>query len=86
MAERLHIKLPRERGYQTLAGFIMHAMGRIPEVAEAVEAKGWRFEVADLDGRRIDKVLAAPAQSGAAPGALRPGAGPMPGSDRPLVG
>jgi putative hemolysin len=85
MAERLHIKLPRERGYQTLAGFIMHAMGRIPDVAEAVEAKGWRFEVVDLDGRRIDKVLAAPARSGTAAGALRPGAGPMPARDRPLA-
>ncbi len=52
--------------YQTLAGFVLNQLGRIPEVGEHFEWKGWRFEVVDLDGRRIDKVLAlrtAPAES-----------------------
>jgi putative hemolysin len=34
-------------------------MGRLPQVGEAVEVEGWRLEVVDLDGMRIDKVLAA---------------------------
>ncbi|WP_241671603.1 hemolysin family protein [Dankookia rubra] len=69
MGEHLHIALPVERGYETVAGFVLHATGRLPRVGEAVEAQGWRFEVMDLDGRRIDKVLAAPVQPGVAGGA-----------------
>ena len=47
--------------FVTLAGFVLHRLGRIPEAGESFEWRGWRFEVVDLDGRRIDKVLAAPA-------------------------
>ena len=45
---------------------LMLAFGTIPNVGERVEAHGWRFEIADLDGRRIDKVLATPASDLAA--------------------
>jgi putative hemolysin len=83
MAERLRIVLPAERGYQTLAGFILQAMGHLPRVGEAVEAKGWRFEVVDLDGRRIDKVLAAPNRPDAVRVSRRPGAGPPPRTEAP---
>jgi putative hemolysin len=38
----------------------MHQLGRIPVVADAFEWAGWRFEVMDMDGRRVDKVLATP--------------------------
>jgi putative hemolysin len=41
-----------------------------------VEAQGWRVEVVDLDGRRIDKLLATPARAVVAPVARRPGSGP----------
>ncbi|MCO6415846.1 hemolysin family protein [Siccirubricoccus sp. KC 17139] len=78
MAERLRIALPAERGYQTVAGFVLQAMGQLPRPGEAVEAQGWRFEVVDLDGRRIDKVLAAPVRAHAVRAARRPGAGPDP--------
>ena len=78
MAEHLRIALPAERAFQTVAGFVLQAMGRLPGVGDAAEAQGWRFEVVDLDGRRIDKVLAAPARPGGAQAALRPGAGPLP--------
>ncbi len=44
--------------YQTLAGFVLHRLGRIPAAGEHFAWRGWRFEVIDLDGRRIDKVLA----------------------------
>lgn len=78
MADRLRISLATERGYETVAGFVLQAMGRLPKVGEAVEAHGWRFEVVDLDGRRIDKVLASEAKATAGLAALRPGAGPQP--------
>ncbi|HEX4233876.1 MAG TPA: hemolysin family protein [Caldimonas sp.] len=61
LKDRLAIKeLPEEdRGrYNTLAGMIMLLLGRLPEETDAVEWEGWRFEVVDLDGKRVDKVLA----------------------------
>jgi putative hemolysin len=44
--------------YTTLAGFVLSQLGRIPTTGETFRWKNWRFEVVDLDGRRIDKVLA----------------------------
>ena len=61
LKDRLDIKeLPdEERGrYNTLAGMILLLLGRLPQTADAVQWDAWRFEVVDLDGRRIDKVLA----------------------------
>jgi putative hemolysin len=58
---RLAIReLPNEdRGrFNTLAGLLMAESGRLPAVGERIECAGWRFEVVDLDGKRIDKVLA----------------------------
>jgi putative hemolysin len=49
--------LPEEESYHTLAGFILAQLGRVPAEGEAVAYGGWRFEVVDMDGRRIDKVL-----------------------------
>ena len=60
MKDRLELReLPEEdRGrYNTLAGMIMLLLGRLPATADAVEWEGWRFEVVDLDGKRVDKVL-----------------------------
>ena len=37
---------------------LMLLLGRLPQTADAVEWGGWRFEVVDLDGKRVDKVLA----------------------------
>jgi putative hemolysin len=45
--------------YTTLAGFVLSQLGHIPVAGESFHWKDWRFEVVDLDGRRIDKVLAA---------------------------
>ncbi|MDB5819473.1 MAG: hypothetical protein JWQ11_3113 [Rhizobacter sp.] len=61
LKDRLELKeLPEEdRGrYNTLAGMIMLLLGHLPKTADAVEWEGWRFEVVDLDGKRVDKVLA----------------------------
>jgi putative hemolysin len=44
-------------GYQTLGGFVMTQMGNIPTAGQHFEWEGWRFEVVDMDGRRVDKVL-----------------------------
>ncbi len=49
--------LPDEASYHTLAGFILAQLGRVPDEGQAVAYGGWRFEVIDMDGRRIDKVL-----------------------------
>jgi len=62
LKDRLELKvLPDEdRGrYNTLAGLVMMLLGRLPQVTDHVEWDGWRFEVVDMDGKRIDKVLAA---------------------------
>jgi putative hemolysin len=59
-AELLGIVLPPARHYQTFAGFLLHAFGAIPEVGDHLDVSGWRFEIMDMDGRRIDKVLATP--------------------------
>ena len=58
---RLAIReLPDEdRGrYNTVAGLLMAVSGQLPKVHEIIECAGWSFEVLELDGRRIDKVLA----------------------------
>lgn len=57
MAELLGIKLPERRDYQTVAGFVLASLRHLPAVGEAVDILGWRFEIVDMDGRRIDKVL-----------------------------
>lgn len=44
--------------YNTLSGMVMLLLGRVPRTGDAVEWSGWRFEIVDMDGRRIDKVLA----------------------------
>lgn len=58
MAEQLGIALPEPRDYDTVAGLVIGELHHLPETGEAVETLGWRFEVVDMDGRRIDKVLA----------------------------
>lgn len=67
LKDRLDLKdLPEEgRGrYNTLAGMIMLLLGRLPHTTDSVEWEGWRFEVVDLDGKRVDKVLASLSPTG----------------------
>jgi putative hemolysin len=49
--------LPHEDEYETLSGFMMTSLGRVPQPADNFEWSGYRFEVMDMDGRRVDKVL-----------------------------
>ncbi len=51
--------LRQEEDYSTLAGFALRQLGRIPEAGAVFTWRDWRFEIVDLDGRRIDKILAA---------------------------
>jgi len=58
MAERLGIQIREDRSYHTAAGFVLEHMGHLPAIGEKFENYGWQFEVVDIDGRRIDKILA----------------------------
>jgi putative hemolysin len=51
-------ELPGEGDYETLNGLIMLLMGRMPATGDKVVVKEWLLEIVDMDGRRIDKVLA----------------------------
>ena len=57
----LEVDLPNEAAadYQTLGGFVVTQFGRIPAAGEHFDWAGWRFEVVDMDRRRVDKVLVA---------------------------
>ncbi len=50
-------RLPDEEEYETLGGFVMLHLGRIPQSADLFEWNGMRFEVMDMDGKRVDKIL-----------------------------
>ncbi len=58
MADQIGIQLPAQRNFTTVAGFVLGHIQHIPKTGERFETNGWTFEVVDLDGRRIDKVLA----------------------------
>ncbi|MEE1610312.1 hemolysin family protein [Microvirga sp. CF3016] len=60
MAEVLGVTLPETRSYHTVGGLVISELQHLPNTGEHVDTLGWRFEVIDLDERRIDKVLAAP--------------------------
>ncbi len=55
---RLGLRPPPDDDYHTIAGFALSQLGRLPEVGEHFDYEGWRFEIVDMDGRRIDKLLA----------------------------
>ena len=59
-------ELPGEQrgNYHTLGGFIITQMGKIPVAAEHFEWQGLRFEVMDMDGNRVDKILVMPLEKG----------------------
>ena len=71
LSDRLGVALPEERDYSTVAGFALSVLKHLPEVGEKFRHDGWTFEVADMDGRKIDKLIASrakkrPAESSAA--------------------
>jgi len=58
LSDRLGINLPAERDYSTVAGFALSVLKHLPETGETFRHDGWKFEIVDLDGRKIDKLIA----------------------------
>ena len=70
LKDRLGLKaLPEEERYHTLSGLLMMLLGRLPQTGDRTEWGGWRFEIVDMDGKRIDKVLASNIRSEPPPAA-----------------
>jgi putative hemolysin len=57
LAERLGLDLPEDREFATAAGYVLYMLKRLPVEGEHFTDQGWRFEVVDMDGRKIDKLL-----------------------------
>jgi putative hemolysin len=57
MAERLGMELDDDRDYATAAGHALHILRHLPVEGEHFRDQGWRFEIVDMDGRKIDKLL-----------------------------
>ena len=57
MAERLGIELGEDRDYATAAGHVLAILKHLPTEGETFTDHGWRFEIVDMDGRKIDKLL-----------------------------
>ena len=58
MADRLGFALPEDRDYATVAGHALSVLRHLPKVGEVYRDRDWTFEIVDIDGRKIDKVLA----------------------------
>ena len=59
LSDKLGIPLPNDRDYATAAGFALSVLRHIPETGERFNFGGWQFEIVDMDGRKIDKLIAA---------------------------
>jgi putative hemolysin len=59
LAERIGIDLPEDRDYATVAGLALAILKHLPTEGEHFTEQGWRFEIVDMDGRKIDKLLVA---------------------------
>jgi len=57
LAERIGLSLGEDRDFATVAGFVLDRLKRIPDTGEYFTEQGYRFEVVDMDGRKIDKLL-----------------------------
>ena len=64
MADTLCISLHEDRDYSTVAGFALSILKHIPEVGARFTYRGWQFEISDMDGRKIDKLLASEIKRG----------------------
>lgn len=57
LADRIKIELPEDRDYATVAGLALAVLKRLPHEGESFVEQGWRFEIVDMDGHKIDKLL-----------------------------
>lgn len=62
LIEQLGLTLPEDRDYATAAGFALSVLKHIPDVGERFRWGGWQFEIVDMDGLKIDKLLASEVQ------------------------
>jgi putative hemolysin len=58
LTDHLGIPLPDDRDYATVAGYALSVLKHLPETGERFSEGDWRFEVVDMDGRKIDKLIA----------------------------
>ena len=58
LTDRLGLRLPADRDYSTVAGFALSVLKHLPDTGELFRHDGWSFEVVDMDGRKIDKLIA----------------------------
>ena len=79
LPDRLGVNLPRDRDFSTVAGFALSVLKHLPETGETFSHDGWKFEVVDMDGRKIDKLLASRRKKSSKeqePAAVEQGRGP----------
>lgn len=70
LADQLGLTLPEERDYATAAGLALSVLKHLPEVGERFTFGAWQFEIVDMDGRKIDKLLATEVKRGRREGAF----------------
>jgi putative hemolysin len=58
LSDRLGMNMPDERDFSTVAGFALSVLKHLPETGEKFRHDGWSFEIVDMDGRKIDKLIA----------------------------
>ena len=58
--DEMGIRLAEDPDFETVAGFVIDRLKRLPTLGDSFTAGNWRFEVIDLDGRRVDKLLVTP--------------------------
>ena len=58
LSDRLGMRMPVDRDYSTVAGFALSVLKHLPETGESFKHDGWSFEIVDMDGRKIDKLIA----------------------------
>ena len=63
LSDRLGLRLPNERDFSTVAGFALSVLKHLPETGERFKYDGWSFEIVDMDGRKIDKLIASRAKT-----------------------
>jgi putative hemolysin len=57
LSDRLGVQMPADRDYSTVAGFALSVLRHLPETGETFRHDGWKFEIVDMDGRKIDKLI-----------------------------
>jgi putative hemolysin len=57
LSDRIGVAMPGDRDYSTVAGFALSVLKKIPDTGEIFKFDGYKFEVVDMDGRKIDKLL-----------------------------